>query len=114
MALNMSKILGFLNGITNPKQAVDMMLSKMPQQQANMLRGMMNSGKDPKEAILESAKSGQINLEQLNQAKQMYSMARKFGYRKMSVPNSVWQEAEQLIKQGTNGSNNNIGGYTRF
>ena len=112
MAFNMNKILNMLNAITDPKQAVNMMLSKMPQQQANMLRGMMNSGKDPKEAILESARSGQINLEQLNQAKQMYSMARKFGYRKMSVPNNVWQEAESLIKQAS--SNNNMGGYTRF
>ena len=114
MAFNISKILEVLNTISNPKQAIDMMLSKLPPQQSNMLRGMMNSGKDPKQAILESAKSGQINIEQLNQAKQMYSMIRKFGYRKMSVPDSIWNEAEQLIKQGSNNSNNVIGGYTRF
>ena len=110
--MNFKSILNVLNGIANPKQAIDMMLNKMPPQTANMLRGMMNSGVDPKQAILNSARSGQINIEQLNQAKSMYQMARKFGYRKFSVPNGIWDEAEQLIKKG--GNNYNPTGYTRF
>ena len=114
MGFNFNKILNVLNGIANPKQAIDMMLNKMPPQTANMLRGMMNSGVDPKQAIIESAKNGQINIEQLNQAKSMYNMARKFGYRKFSVPDSLWNEAEELIKKGSNGGGFNPGGYTRF
>lgn len=116
MSFNINKVLNLLNGITNPKQAINMMLDKMPQDKANMLRSMMNSGKSPKDAILESARTGQINLEQLNQAKTMYQTVRKFGFRKFSVPDSIWNEAEQLIKQGNNpgtGFSNN-GGYTRF
>ena len=113
MGINIKSMLNILNGITNPKQAIDMMLNNMPQDKANMLRELMNSGKSPKQAIIESAKSGQINLDQLNQAKNMYSMARKLGYRKMNVPNSIWEEAESLIKNGSS-NNNNSGGYTRF
>ncbi len=117
MSFNINKVLNLLNGITNPKQAINMMLDKMPQDKANMLRSMMNSGKSPKDAILESARSGQINLDQLNQAKTMYQTVRKLGFRKFNVPDSIWSEAENLIKQGNNSGgnfNSDNGGYTRF
>ena len=104
MNFNISKVLGLLNGISNPKQAINMMLNKMPQDKANMLRNMMNSGKDPKQAILDSARNGQINLDQLNQAKTMFQTVRKLGFRKFNVPDSLWSEAEDtraLITQNT-------------
>ena len=110
---NIKNVMNLLGTISNPNQAINMLLSKIPNQQAQMLRNMMNSGKSPKEAIIESAKNGSINLEQLNQAKSMFNMVRKLGYRKMNIPNEIWEEAEQLIKQGNcNSQISNV--YTRF
>ena len=112
MGFNIKSVLNLLNGISSPNQAIDMMLSKLPPQTANMLRSMMGNGVDPKQAIINSARNGQISLEQLNQAIQLYSTVRKFGFRKFNVPDSVWNEAENLIKKGSNTSG--INGYTRF
>lgn len=101
--MNLKKAISFISTITNPKQAIDLMLSKLPESDANMFREMMNS-KSPQQAITEMAQQGKINLKQLQEAKNYYNLAKKFGV-KIKIPNDVWTQAESAIK--SNNQNNN-------
>lgn len=100
--MNLKKIFSVVGTIANPKQAIDVMLSKLPQNEANMFREMMNS-KSPQQAITEMAQQGKINLQQLQDAKNYYNLAKKFGI-KIKIPNEVWAQAESAIK--SNNHNN--------
>lgn len=93
--INLKDVFNIVASIKNPKQAIDMMLSKMPGSQSQMLRELMNS-KSPQQAITEMAKQGKINIQQLNEAKNYYSLAKKFGV-KINIPDEVWTQAEQAI-----------------
>lgn len=102
---NISKIVGMANAIKNPQQAINMLLNKFGQnnpEMANTIRQAINSKKNPKQFIMEQARSGNITLENLNQLKQYYNMAQKIGLAK-KVPNNIWQEAENAIRNGNNG-----------
>lgn len=102
-----SKIVGMANAVKNPQQAINMLLDKFGQQNpemANTIRQAIKSKKNPKQFIMEQARSGNITLENLNQLKQYYAMAQKIGLAK-KVPNNVWQEAENAIRNGSSGGN---------
>lgn len=102
---NIGKIVQMANAVQNPKQAINMLLDKFAQknpQMASTIRQAINSGKNPKSFIMEQAQSGNITLDNLNQLKQYYGMAQKIGLAK-KVPNSVWQEAENAIRNGNMG-----------
>lgn len=104
---NIGKLVQMANAVQNPKQAINMLLDKFGQknpQMANTIRQAINSGKNPKQFIMEQAKTGNITLENLNQLKQYYNMAQKIGLTK-KVPNSVWQDAENAIRNANNANN---------
>lgn len=104
---SISKIVSMANAVSNPKQAINMLLDKLSKnnpQMANTIRQAINSGKNPKQFIMEQAKSGNITLDNLNQLKQYYGLAQKIGLAK-KVPANVWQEAENAIRNGTSGGN---------
>lgn len=104
-----NQIMNAVRMLSNPKQAIDLMLSKMPKEQANILREMMNS-KSPQQAISEMAQQGRININQLEEAKNYYNLARKFGI-KIKIPNEVWQEAESAIKSNNQNNPRSNGGF---
>lgn len=116
MNFNLGNIVQMANAIRNPKQAINMLLNKFGEknpQVANSIRSAINSGKNPKEFIMEQARSGNITLENLNQLKGYYNMAQKLGLYK-KIPNSVWAEAESAIKNGTapqNTASNKFSGF---
>lgn len=100
MKFDLGNLVKMANSITNPKQAINMLLAKMEKtnpSKAKLLRSMYNSGKNPTTAIQESAKNGEITMEQLEQLKNFYYLGKKFGL-KINVPKSVWIEAENAIK----------------
>lgn len=104
---SISKIIGIANAIKNPQQAINMLLDKFGQkspEMTNTIRQAINSGKNPKQFIMEQARSGNITLENLNQLKQYYRFAQKLGLAK-KVPNNVWQDAENAIRNGASGGN---------
>lgn len=104
-----NKIMSIVKTITNPKQAIELMLSKLPNEQSKMLKEMINS-KSPQQAISEMAQQGKINLQQLQEAKNYYNLAKKFGI-KVRIPDEVWIQAESAIKsnnQNNPRSNNNF------
>lgn len=104
---NIGKLVQMANAVQNPKQAINMLLDKFGQknpQMANTIRQAINSGKNPKQFIMEQAKTGNITLENLNQLKQYYNMAQKIGLTK-KVPNNVWQDAENAIRNANNANN---------
>lgn len=122
---SIGKIVQMANMVKNPQQAINMLLDnfgKKNPQMAKTIRQAINSGKNPKQFIMEQAKSGKITMENLNQLKQYYGMAQKLGLAK-NVPNNVWQEAENAIKSGVsngvstnavgtqNSSNNRFNGF---
>lgn len=106
--INLSKLVALMNGIKNPKEglnmAVNMLMKKNPQM-GNLVQMAINSGKNPKDFITESARNGQININQLKQLKQLYGMASTMNL-SHKVPDSVWQEAENAIKLGSQITNN--------
>ena len=104
-----SQIMNVVKMLSSPKQAIDLMLSKMPNDQAQILREMMNS-KSPQQAISEMAKQGKITLNQLEEAKNYYNLAKKFGI-KIKIPNEVWQQAESAIKSNTHNNPRSNGGF---
>lgn len=91
-----NKILSVLKSVTNPKQAIDLMLSKMPNEQSQLFKEMMNS-KSPEQAIKEMSQQGKISLQQLNEARNYYNLVKKFGI-KVKIPDEVWVQAESAIK----------------
>ena len=97
--INLKEVFNIVASIKNPKQAIDMMLSKMPGNQSQMLRELMNN-KSPQQAITEMARQGKINIQQLNEAKNYYSLAKKFGV-KINIPDEVWTQAEQAINSNS-------------
>lgn len=101
--MDMNKIMAMVGSISNPQQAIDMLLNRLPQQSSELIKNMMHSGKKPQQAITEFARSGQINIDQLRQAKNYYNLAKSIGI-KISVPDNVWKEAEELIISSKNGS----------
>lgn len=110
--VSIDKLIKVANGLTNPKQAIDVLLSAMDKKNpgaANTIRKMMRSGKNPAEALKESAAQGTINLEQLKELKATYKIARNMGL-KMNVPNNVWNEAEAAIRS----INSTDNGFTGF
>ena len=106
--INLKNVFNIVSSIKNPQQAIDMMLSKMPNNQSQMLRELMNS-KSPQQALTEMAQQGKINIQQLNEAKNYYNLAKKFGI-KINIPNEVWTQAEQAI----NSNSINAGPSTGF
>lgn len=92
----LNKIFSIVKSIANPKQAIDLMLSKIPKSDADMIREMMNH-KSPQQAITEMAQQGKINSQQLQAAKNYYNLAKKFGI-KIKIPDEVWTQAESAIK----------------
>lgn len=77
------------------------MLSKKNPQLGNLVNNAINSGKDPKTFITESAKNGQITLGQLDDLKQLYTLASSMGL-SVKVPDNIWKDAENSIKLGLN------------
>lgn len=103
---NISKIVGVANAIKNPQEGINMLLDnygKKNPEMANKIRQSINSGKNPKAFIMEQAQSGNITMQNLNDLKKYYGIAQKLGLSK-KVPNSVWKEAENAIRNGANGS----------
>lgn len=112
MKFDLGNLVKMANTFSNPKQAINMLLAKMEKtnpSKAKMLKTMYNSGKSPATAIRESAKNGEINIEQLEQLKNFYYMGKKLGL-KINVPKSVWVEAENAIKNAKP-KNNSINGF---
>ena len=104
---NMVKL---INGIKNPKQGLSMaadMLSQKNPQLGNLIKNAISSGKDPKAFITESDKNGQITLNQLDDLKQLYTLASSMGL-SMKVPDTVWKDAENSIRLGSNNTSNVI------
>lgn len=100
MKFNIANVVKIANTITNPKEAVNVMLDKMEKTnpgKAKMLRSLYASGKNPNIVLRESAEKGEITMEQLNELKSYYTMAKKLGL-KVNIPNNVWKEAENAIK----------------
>ena len=91
-------ILKLFGNIGSPNQLKETLLSKLPPEQREMIKGMMASGKDPREALMESAKSGKINLQELNQARGMFKTMKMFGIRNIQIPAETWDEAEKIIR----------------
>lgn len=118
MNFNLGNIVKLANSISNPKQAINMLLNKFGEknpQMANNIRNAINSGKNPKEYIMEQARSGNISIDNLNQLKGYYNMAQKLDLTK-KIPNEVWTEAESAIKNGTipqspQNTNNSFSGF---
>ena len=108
--VNFNQIMSLIGSMTNPKQAINFMLSKLPPQTASYIKELMKS-KSPQQAILQSAKEGKISLEQFNTAKGLYTMAKKVGL-KIDIPADTWNEAESLLKQSQ--SSSNISDFKRF
>lgn len=107
MKFNISKLIKIANSVVNPKQGAQMLLQEMAKKspdKANAISAMMSNGKNPTEAIQEFASKGDVTIDQLNQLKSMYGMARKFGL-KHNVPESVWKDAEKAIKNKSNNFN---------
>ena len=103
----LKSIVKMINGIKNPKQglgmAADMLAQKNPQI-GNLIKNAINNGKDPKTFIMESAKNKQINLNQLEDLKQLYTFASSIGL-SMKVPDNVWKDAENSIRLGLDNVN---------
>lgn len=103
----LKNIVKMINGIKNPKQGLGMaadMLAKKNPQIGNLIKNAINNGKDPKTFIMESAKNKQINLNQLEDLKQLYTFASSIGLT-MKVPDNVWKDAENSIRLGLNSVN---------
>lgn len=84
----------------------------MPPDKANMLRLMMNNGEDPIKVLSDSARKGEITLQNLTEMKEIYQTARKFGIRKITITDEQFNQLEQIIK--SNCSNNITNGFKRF
>lgn len=107
--MTFDKIKKVLSVITSPKQAINMMLEKLPQDKAEMLKTAINSN-NFKGALEEGIKSGAINKQNFNKAKSMYNKARKFGLIKQKISDDEWNKFEKLIP---NQSSNSVG-FKRF
>lgn len=105
MPINLSTILNVASTIFSPKQALSKALSilagKNPNA-ANMIQGMIKSGKNPADAMREFAQQGQIDANQLGQIKDIYKKLKLMGFKNFSVPDNVWQEAEQALNSKIN------------
>ena len=106
MSFNISainKVLSIAKTIKSPKallnKALDELSKKNPKAGA-LIRNAIANGKDPKSFIVEQAQSGTISLKNLETLKQYYALAQNFGL-SQNIPDTVWQEAEQAIRQGT-------------
>lgn len=113
MSFNLSslgKLVKIANSVQNSKQAISMLLDKFGQknpQMANIIRQAINSGKSPKQVIMEQAQAGKITLDNLNQLKGIYGFAQKLGLAK-KVPQNVWNDAETAIRNGADGKGEEI------
>lgn len=114
--LNIKKLLNIANSVSNPKQGITMLLDEMAKknpEKAKQLKFMISSGKNPEQAIMEFAQKGEINLDQLRELKQGYSLASKFGL-KHKVPQTVWDKAEKAIKSVDQSGNSSRGKFSGF
>lgn len=73
------------------------LLAKKSPQTAAMIADMIKRGEDPSDALRRFASEGKINPKQLGELRQTYNMARKMGFKKFSVPDNVWDEAERAM-----------------
>lgn len=87
------------------------MLSKLPPDKANMLRVMMNNNEDPMKVLGDAARKGEITLQNLNEMREIYQMARKFGIRKITITDEQFNQLEHIIKSN---SSNTSTGFKRF
>lgn len=83
----------------------------MPPDKANMLRVMMNNNEDPMKVLSESARKGEITLQNLNEMREIYQTARKFGIRKITITDEQFNQLEQIIRSS---SSSNSTGFKRF
>ena len=112
-----SKLVKIANSIKNPQQAIPMLLGQIKQKNptlANNLSQIISSGKNPSEFLKEQASQGTITMENLNDIKEAYNLAQKFGLTH-KIPNQTWNELENSIKQGNNKQNSfNINNFKGF
>lgn len=111
MKFDITNLVKMANAMTDPKQAINLLLEKMEKtnpEKAKMLKSMYSSGKNPAVVIKESAEKGEISLKQLDDLKNYYALGRKFGL-KMNIPKNVWIEAENAIKNAK--PNNTFNGF---
>lgn len=100
MKFDFKKAIEYANSFRNSKQAINMLLNKFAEkypEKGKQLKMLYSQNKNPAEIIRQSAKNGEITLDELNKIKSTYSMARKLGLN-IKVPESVWDEAETAIK----------------
>lgn len=100
MKFDLNKVIGIANSISNPKQGIGMalnLLAKKSPETASMISGMIKSGENPVQAIQKFAMDGKFSAKELGQVKAIYGMAKKAGFKKFNVPESVWKQAEQAV-----------------
>lgn len=113
--INLNKIANIINAISNPQQAISyalQTLNKKNPQQAQMINTMINSGKNPSDAIYEAARNGTINESQLSQLQSMYKSLKGLGV-KISIPDNTWNEVKSIITQANKESNINTQQYIK-
>ena len=96
------KVISMAKSVKNPKAMIDMALSELSKKNpkaASLIRNAIACGRNPKEFILEQAQSGNISMNNLNTLKQYYEFAQQLGL-KQTVPDNIWREAEEAIRQG--------------
>lgn len=113
MRFSIKQILSIGKSITNPRQAIDKMLSKLPPDIANMLRIALQRNADPFQVLQESVQKGYINIENFQEAKDLYKMAYRLGIRKFNVSDEQFNQIERTIRNSS--SNNQINrGFKRL
>lgn len=104
MNFNLMSMVKMANAIKNPNEAINLLLNKFGEKHpevANNVRNAIRTGKDPAKFIMEQANKGVITLDNLQQLKKYYGMAQKFGLTK-KVPDNIWVQAENAIKNSSN------------
>jgi hypothetical protein len=102
MSFNWNKLVNIANGLTSPKQTINMLLNQIAKKdktKAEILRKMINDGRNASDVLVEISSKGEISLDQLSEIKKIYNVLRKLGL-KQQIPNEIWINAEQAIRKG--------------